>query len=115
MSKLKSVTLTRRELPFLIGASALSPGLWAKSPAVERQSRASLEEFLRDGAVTRDAVNQFLSGLGWDKFDAELGYIQGNYFSSAGAADMWRGIGGSAVLYTHQANGARTSFMYSPK
>lgn len=112
MTKTKEPTLTRRDsLAFAV--SVLTAAWTRKVLAGRAFTRPSFEEFLRKGAVSREAIDQFLSGHGWDKFDSELGYVQGNYFSPGGVADPWRGVDGSAVLYTHQANGARTSFVYS--
>src|SRR5262245_32272015 len=78
--------------------------------SIEAQAPAkpTLEQYLRDSAVTRELIDRFLRGPSWARFDSELGYVLGNYLPSDG-------IDGSATLSTIQSNGARTSFAYSGK
>jgi len=64
------------------------------------------EQFLKESAVSRKVIDRFLHGPSWARFDAELGYILGNYLPSDG-------IDASATISTVQSNGARTSFMYN--
>ena len=68
--------------------------------------KPSFEQYLRKAALSREVIDRFLRGPSWAQFDAELGYILGNYLPSDG-------MDGSATLSTVQANGARTSFVYA--
>jgi len=80
---------------------ACTPRVWA----AEQEKLPSFEEYLRKSAVPREVIEAFLSGSGWVKFDAELGYVRSNYIPRIG-------IDQSATLSTTQGDGARTSFMY---
>jgi hypothetical protein len=61
--------------------------------------------YLRDSAVPREVIDGFLRGPSWARFDAELGYVLGNFLPIDG-------IEGSATISTARPDGARTSFMY---
>ena len=69
--------------------------------------KLSWEQYLKNSAASRGAIDVFLRGPSWARFDPELGYTQRNYL------DVADGIDHSAAMYTFQANGARTSFMYA--
>lgn len=69
--------------------------------------KISWEQYLKNSAASREAVDVFLRGPSWAQFDPELGYTQRNYL------DVADGIDHSAAMYTFQPNGARTSFMYT--
>jgi hypothetical protein len=92
----------RRGLIKLAAGALLIPN----SRALGASEPVTYEEFLKEGAVSREVIDRFLSGPGWARFDPELGYVLRNYLPSDG-------IDGSATISTYQANGARTSFMYA--
>lgn len=71
----------------------------------EASGRITLEQYLKESAVSREVIDRFLHGPSWAQFDPELGYILGNYIPSDG-------MDGSATISTVQVNGARRSFLY---
>jgi hypothetical protein len=46
---------------------------------VSDRQNEGLKDFIRQCAVSRHTIDDFLRGPGWAKFDPELGYIQRNY------------------------------------
>lgn len=58
--------------------------------------------------MSRTVVDGFLAGPAWAKFDAELGYVQGDYVRHDG-------MDNSSSIYTFRPNGARTSFLYADR
>ncbi len=66
------------------------------------------DQFIEAGAVPREVIARFLKGPSWAKFDAELGYVPGNYLPADG-------MDKSSSISTVQASGARTSFLYAGK
>jgi len=66
----------------------------------------SFRHYLEESAVSQDLIDRFLKGPSWAQFDPELGYILGQYLPTDG-------LDGSATISTVQANGARTSFVYT--
>jgi len=84
----------------LVGLAAL-PSMAAGKPDLP-----SLEQYLKESAVSREVIDRFLQGPSWAQYDSELGYVLGNYLPSDG-------MDKSATLSTVQANGARTSFVYA--
>jgi hypothetical protein len=69
-------------------------------------AKVSYEDFLRESAVSKEVIDRWLRGPSWARFDPELGYVLGNYMPLDG-------MDGSATISTIQANGARTSFVYT--
>lgn len=65
-------------------------------------------QYIREGVPSRKEIDVFLNEKSWAQFDPELGYILGNYMPHDGYEK-------SSTISTIQANGARTSFMYSDK
>ncbi len=96
------VQVDRREFIKLATGALLIPN----GRALAASEPVTYEEFLREGAVSREVIDRFLSGPGWARFDPELGYVLRNYLPSDG-------IDNSATISTYQVNGARTSFMYA--
>jgi len=68
----------------------------------------SYEEYIREGVPTREEIDVFLNEVSWAQFDKEVGYVLSNYMPRDG-------VDGSSTISTAQANGARSSFMYSNK
>jgi hypothetical protein len=70
----------------------------------------SYEQYLRDSALTKAVVNDFLdsSKLRWAQFDPEVGYTLGNFLPRDG-------LDNCRTISTAQANGARTARMYTDK
>lgn len=86
-------------------ASGASPnGLRAQAQA----PLVSFEQFISAGTVPKDVLDRFLKGPSWAQFDAELGYIPGNYLPADG-------MDKSSSISTVQPNGARTSFAYADR
>jgi len=97
--------MKRRE--FIKMAAAVAPFV-ANGGAQQAPPKTTFEAFLKESAVSREAIDRFLHGPSWAQFDPELGYRLWNYAPSDG-------MDGSATISTVQANGARTSFMYAGK
>jgi len=95
--------MKRRE--FIKMAVAAAP-LVADRGIAAAAERVSYEDFLRESAVSKAVIDRWLRGPSWTRFDPELGYVLGNYMPLDG-------MDGSATISTIQANGARTSFMYT--
>lgn len=76
--------------------------------AADRGMLPTFEEYLRESAVPREVIDRFLAGPSWAQYDAELGYILGNYLPTDG-------MDKSATISTVHSNGARTSFVYAGK
>ncbi len=91
----------------LVAISLFSTILAADQQKV--REKISWEQYLKNSAASRESIDVFLSGPSWGQFDPEVGYTQRNYL------DVGNGIDHSAALYTFQANGARTSFMYADR
>jgi hypothetical protein len=66
----------------------------------------SWEQYLRNSAVPRDMIDNFLHRPGWAKFDAELGYILHD------SVVPW-GLEGTRTLETFQRSGARSGFLHA--
>jgi hypothetical protein len=81
----------------------LSPGSGALA-----EGELTLTQFLEASAVPKEVIDRFLKGPSWAQFDAELGYIPGNYLPADG-------MDKSSSISTVQSNGARTSFLYTGK
>jgi hypothetical protein len=94
----------KRIPPVTIGILLLLGAASAQAPGPP--DKVSFEQYLRESAVPREVIERFLRGPSWAQFDAELGYILGNYLPADG-------IDGSSTISTVQSNGARTSFMYT--
>src|SRR5690242_14931099 len=67
-------------------------------------------EFLRESVVTREEVDKLISGTGWMRFDAELGYVANTYRAPGGT--FVSGMDGTGMITTQQKNEARHSFLY---
>ncbi len=68
----------------------------------------SYSQYIRQGIPVKKEIDVFLNDLSWAKFDAETGYVLGNYIPHDG-------VDKSSTLSTAQTNGARRSFMYADK
>jgi len=70
----------------------------------------SYEQYIRHSAVPKKVIDEFLdrSKPTWAQFDTELGYILANSMQHDGVDGCW-------TISTVQANGARTSHMYTDK
>jgi hypothetical protein len=97
--------MKRRDFIKTVAAAAPMIG---RLRTVDARGTVSWEEFLMQSAVSREVIDRFLRGPSWARFDPELGYTIGNYLPHDG-------IDGGSTLSTVQANGARTSFLYSDK
>lgn len=96
----------RRKTLYRILASMV---LWLPaicSTAADKADKPSFAEYLRQSAVSREVINVFLRGPSWARYDAELGYVLGNYLPSDS-------IDHSATISTVQASGERTAHMYA--
>jgi len=78
--------------------------------AAQPQEAISLEQYLRESAVSKQVIDTFLDSnqFSWAQFDPELGYILGNYLPRDG-------IDGSSTISTVQETGARTSHLYDDR
>jgi hypothetical protein len=65
----------------------------------------SWERFLRESAVPREVIDDFLERPHWAMFDSELGYVLHN------SLVQW-GIDKSHTIETFESNGARSRFLY---
>ncbi len=86
--------------------SFLFSPLAGSSSAGAAASDLTFEQYLEASAVPKATIDRFLRGPAWAQFDAELGYIAGNYMPADG-------MDGSTTIATVQPNGARTSFVYA--
>jgi hypothetical protein len=64
------------------------------------------EQYIRDSAVPRGMIDDFLQRPNWTQFDSEVGYILHN------SLVQW-GLEGTRTIETFQRNGARSGFMYA--
>jgi hypothetical protein len=94
--------MKRREFMELAAAAPFVIGAQMKTAS----AKVPWEDFLRESAVSKQALDRWLRGPSWARFDPELGYVLGNYLPQDG-------VDGSATISTIQANGARASFMYA--
>lgn len=78
------------------------------SLAAKAQDPQDFVQFLEAGVVPKPVIDRFLRGPSWARFDAELGYVPGSYLPADG-------MDKSSSISTVQANGARTSFLYSTR
>jgi hypothetical protein len=78
------------------------------SLGAETLTKPTFEEYLAASAVPREVIDRFLQGPSWAQYDAELGYILGNYLPTDG-------IDQSATISTVHSDGARRSFLYVDK
>ncbi len=76
--------------------------------SAQNQVTMTYEEYIRSGAPSEKEIDVFLNQRSWAQFDAELGYVLGNYTPKDG-------IDESATISTSQDNGARTAFVYADK
>lgn len=74
--------------------------------SLDGQGPVSWEQYLRNSAVSREMIDDFLQRPGWAQFDAELGYILHDSFVP------W-GIDCSRTVETFQRNGARSGFVHA--
>ncbi len=74
----------------------------------QNQTTMTYEAYIRSGAPSEREIDVFLNERSWAQFDAELGYVLGNYTPNDG-------IEGSSTISTSQDNGTRTSFIYRDK
>ncbi len=95
--------MKRREFMKLAAVSA--PLVTGRQTKVAT-GKVSYEGFLRESAVSKEVIDRWLRGPSWARFDPELGYVLGNYMPLDG-------MDGSATISTIQADGARTSFLYT--
>jgi len=101
------MTKIEKSLAALILCIALVPNVPAQS---ETERPVSWEKFLRDSAVSREMLDIFADPdiPSWARFDPELGYTLGKYLPRDG-------IDGSLTISTSQADGTRTSRLYTDK
>jgi hypothetical protein len=66
--------------------------------------KPSVEDYLRRAVVPRAVIDRFEVGPSWARFDAELGYVLGNYLPQDG-------MDKSDTIFAVQDNGPRTSFL----
>lgn len=94
--------------------AARALGLWACSLLVPcgvvlgaeaEQRKVTFEQYVKQCAVSREVVDDFLKGPSWAKFDPERGYVQRDFVRKDA-------IDGSSAIYTFRPHGARTSFLY---
>jgi hypothetical protein len=71
----------------------------------------TFEQYLRESATNREAIEKSLHNFHRWQFDSELGVVDGKYVGEVGG--LPGGIDGSANVGTFRADGARTSFMYT--
>jgi hypothetical protein len=81
--------------------------------AAEQPEKPSIEQYLRESVASREAIEKSLHNFHRWQFAGELGVIEGEYVGEVGG--LPGGIDGSANIGTFQADGARTSFMYTDK
>lgn len=81
--------------------------------AAEQPEKPSIEQYLRESVASREAIEKSLHNFHRWQFDGELGVIEGEYVGEVGG--LPGGVDGSANIGTFQADGARTSFMYTDK
>jgi len=79
--------------------------LSATSGQSQRQA-VTFAQYLRESAVDKSVIRTFLNEDTWAQFDAEVGYILGNYMPRDG-------LDRSLTISTAQRNGQRTSFLYA--
>jgi AraC-like DNA-binding protein len=63
------------------------------------------EDFLRESALSRQVIDDFLTAPGWARFDSELGYLLGD------SAIDW-GLDGTRTIETLESDGARSAVRY---
>jgi hypothetical protein len=78
------------------------------TPSKLTLSPMSWEQYLRESAVPRATIDNFLHLPEWAKFDPELGYVLHN------SLIKW-GIDGSRAIATFQSTGARSRFLYASR
>jgi hypothetical protein len=66
----------------------------------------SWERYLRDSAISREVIDDFIQRPHWAMFDPELGYILHN------SLVQW-GVGDSRTIETFLPGGARSRFLYA--
>ena len=66
----------------------------------------SWEQYLREGAASREVIDAFVQRPHWATFDPELGYVLHNCLVPWGAGDSW-------TIETFRADGARSRFLYA--
>jgi hypothetical protein len=66
------------------------------------------EQYVRNGAASRELIDHFLTGPGWAAFDPELGYVSQNSL-------MPWGIDDSRTIETFGPTGARSAFLYADR
>jgi len=64
------------------------------------------EQYLRDSALSREALDDFLQRPRWAQFDPELGYVLYNSLVPWGMDDSW-------TIETVGVHGARSRFLYA--
>lgn len=82
-------------------------------PAAESPPLPTLEQYLRDSAVSREAVEKSFTSYHRWRFDRELGVVDGEYAGEA--SGLPGGIDGSANIGTLQPNGARKAMLYADR
>lgn len=66
------------------------------------------EQYVRNGAASREVIDGFLTGPGWAAFGPELGYVSQN------SLVPW-GIDDSRTIETFGPTGARSAFLYADR
>lgn len=87
-------------------ASAKESAKTETLPSVSAGKPVSWEAYLRNSAVPREFIDDFLHGPSWAQFDPELGYTLQNSFVP------W-GIDNSRTIETFLPSGARSRFLYA--
>ncbi len=91
-------------IPILLGAAAYCMPLIVSG----QPGPLSYEAYIREAAASKEEIDVFLNRPTWSQFDAELGYILGNYAPHDG-------VDGSRTISTVRHDGARTSFVYKDR
>ncbi len=91
-----------------IAAAVLFLWLTGTDSPAQAPSPATFEQFLTASAVPKEVIERFLNGPSWARFDAELGYVAGDFLPDDG-------MDKSRSISTVQSNGARTAFLYTGK
>lgn len=72
------------------------------------ETTLSWERYLRESAVTREVIDDFLLRPQWAAFDSELGYVLHN------SLVQW-GVDGSRTIETVRPEGERSRFLYADR
>lgn len=97
-------SLVKRQFKLFLTIIALG----AVSQIIGQSVALTYEDYIRSGIASKEEIDVFLHEPSWAQFDAELGYILGNYSPH----DGWNN---SRTISTVRKDGARTSSVYSDR